>query len=59
MMLKVMSCIDPQIEGGNSIQLMKECMAQVSLSNPFTHTLKGAVLTVEASGLLRGKREAR
>ncbi|XP_011619994.2 protein-glutamine gamma-glutamyltransferase 5-like isoform X2 [Takifugu rubripes] len=48
-----------RIEGGDSIQLRKECTAQVSFSNPFTHVLKGALLTVEGSGLLQGKREAR
>lgn len=49
----------PQIEGGNSIRLKKECTAHVSVSNPFTQMLKGAVLAVEGFGLMQGKHEAR
>ena len=48
-----------QIEGGDSIQMKKEHTAQVSFTNKFTRALSGAVLTVEGSGLLHGKQEAR
>ncbi|XP_034447635.1 protein-glutamine gamma-glutamyltransferase 5-like [Hippoglossus hippoglossus] len=48
-----------EIEGGDSIQINKEHTVQVSFTNEFTKTLTGAVLTVEGSGLLKGKHEAR
>ncbi|XP_049438018.1 protein-glutamine gamma-glutamyltransferase 5-like isoform X3 [Epinephelus fuscoguttatus] len=48
-----------EIEGGDSIQTRKEHTAQVSFINTFTKSLRGAVLTVEGSGLLQGKHEAR
>ncbi|GLD72752.1 protein-glutamine gamma-glutamyltransferase 2-like protein, partial [Lates japonicus] len=46
-----------EIEGGDSIQMKKEHTVQVSFTNNFTKTLSGAVLTVEGSGLLKGKQE--
>ncbi|KAM7410878.1 hypothetical protein PAMA_021037 [Pampus argenteus] len=51
--------ITVEIEGGDSIQMWKQHTAQVSFTNTFTKALNGAVLTVEGSGLLRGKQEAR
>lgn len=48
-----------EIAEGDSIQMRKEHTAQVSFINTFTKTLCGAVLTVEGSGLLQGKHEAR
>uniref|UniRef100_A0A4W6CMY1 protein-glutamine gamma-glutamyltransferase n=1 Tax=Lates calcarifer TaxID=8187 RepID=A0A4W6CMY1_LATCA len=48
-----------EIEGGDSIQMKKEHTVQVSFTNNFTKTLSGAVLTVEGSGLLKGKQEVR
>uniref|UniRef100_A0A3B4ZQM6 Protein-glutamine gamma-glutamyltransferase 5-like n=1 Tax=Stegastes partitus TaxID=144197 RepID=A0A3B4ZQM6_9TELE len=48
-----------EIEGGDSIQIKKQHTAQVSFSNLFISSLPGAVLTVEGSGLLQGKQEAR
>ncbi|XP_070694981.1 protein-glutamine gamma-glutamyltransferase 2-like [Pempheris klunzingeri] len=48
-----------EVEGGDTIQMKKEITAQVSFTNPFTKSLTGAVLTVEGSGLLQGKHEAR
>ncbi|XP_044207376.1 protein-glutamine gamma-glutamyltransferase 5-like [Thunnus albacares] len=48
-----------EIEGGDSIQLKKEHTARVSFTNMFTKPLNGAVLTVEGSGLLQHKHEAR
>ncbi|CAJ1055298.1 protein-glutamine gamma-glutamyltransferase 2-like [Xyrichtys novacula] len=51
--------IKVEIEGGNTIKLTEEHTAQVSFINTFSQTLSGAVLTVEGSGLLEGKHEAR
>ncbi|XP_062248285.1 protein-glutamine gamma-glutamyltransferase 5-like [Platichthys flesus] len=51
--------ISIEIEGGDSIQINKEHTVQVSFTNELTKTLTGAVLTVEGSGLLKGKQEAR
>lgn len=51
--------MNPQIEGGDSIQMKKENTAHVSFVNTFGKTLSGAVLTVKASGLLVGKHEAK
>ncbi|XP_060930644.1 protein-glutamine gamma-glutamyltransferase 5-like [Limanda limanda] len=51
--------ISIEIEGGDSIQINKEHTVQVSFTNEFTKTLTGAVLTVEGSGLLKGKHETR
>ncbi|CAB1436188.1 unnamed protein product [Pleuronectes platessa] len=51
--------ISIEIEGGDSIQINKEHTVQVSFTNELTKTLTGAVLTVEGSGLLKGKHEAR
>ncbi|KAI3357171.1 hypothetical protein L3Q82_015628 [Scortum barcoo] len=48
-----------EIEGGDTVQMQREHTAQVSFSNMFTKILYQAVLTVEGSGLLQGKREAR
>ena len=49
----------PQIDGGDSIQVKKEHSVQVSFINRFSRTLTGAVLTVEGSGLMPGRQEAR
>uniref|UniRef100_A0A3B4UN21 Protein-glutamine gamma-glutamyltransferase 2-like n=1 Tax=Seriola dumerili TaxID=41447 RepID=A0A3B4UN21_SERDU len=51
--------INIEIEGGDSIQMRSEHTVQVSFTNKFTKALRGAVLTVEGSGLLKGKHEAR
>lgn len=51
--------MNPQIEGGSSVQMNKEHTAHVSFTNTFGKTLSGATLTVEGSGLLHGKHEAR
>lgn len=51
--------MNPQIEGGDSIQMKKEHTAHVSFVNTFGKTLSGAVLTVTGSGLLVGKHEAK
>ncbi|XP_074538299.1 protein-glutamine gamma-glutamyltransferase 5-like [Halichoeres trimaculatus] len=51
--------ITVEIEGGDTIKQNKEHTAQVSFINTFPQTLSGAVLTVEGSGLLGGKHEAR
>ncbi|XP_042348149.1 protein-glutamine gamma-glutamyltransferase 5-like [Plectropomus leopardus] len=51
--------INIEIEGGDSIQMKKEHTARVFFINKFTKSLSGAVLTVEGSGLLKGKHEAR
>lgn len=48
-----------EIEGGDSIQIKREHKAQVSFINKLSKTLNGVVLTVEGSGLLQGKQEAR
>uniref|UniRef100_A0A3Q3FPC3 Protein-glutamine gamma-glutamyltransferase 2-like n=1 Tax=Labrus bergylta TaxID=56723 RepID=A0A3Q3FPC3_9LABR len=48
-----------EIEGGDTIKLKDEHTAQVSFINTFPRTLNGAVLTVEGSGLLEGKHQAR
>ncbi|TMS16925.1 Protein-glutamine gamma-glutamyltransferase 5 [Larimichthys crocea] len=48
-----------EIEGGDSVHMKKDCTAQVFFINTFKKTLNGAVLTVEGSGLLQGKQEAR
>ncbi|XP_074499061.1 protein-glutamine gamma-glutamyltransferase 5-like isoform X2 [Sebastes fasciatus] len=48
-----------EIEGGDSIQMKKEHTVQVSFTNTFTKTLNGALLTVEGSGLLQCKHEAK
>ncbi|KAJ4933837.1 hypothetical protein JOQ06_006646, partial [Pogonophryne albipinna] len=47
------------IEGGGSIQMKKEYKAHVSFTNTCRNSVNGAVLTVEGSGLLQGKQEAR
>ncbi|KAG8002897.1 Protein-glutamine gamma-glutamyltransferase 2 [Nibea albiflora] len=51
--------ISIEIEGGDSVDLKKEHTAQVFFINTFKKTLNEAVLTVEGSGLLQGKQEAR
>ncbi|KAM6981908.1 protein-glutamine gamma-glutamyltransferase 2-like [Tautogolabrus adspersus] len=48
-----------EIDGGDTIRLKDEHTAQVSFINTFPKTLNGAVLTVEGSGLLEGKHQAR
>ncbi|XP_041654427.1 protein-glutamine gamma-glutamyltransferase 2-like isoform X2 [Cheilinus undulatus] len=48
-----------EIEGGDSIRLKEKQKAQVSFINTFSKTLNGAVLTVEGSGLLEDKQQAR
>ncbi|XP_056279638.1 protein-glutamine gamma-glutamyltransferase 5-like [Pseudoliparis swirei] len=48
-----------EIEGGDGIQMKKEHTAQVSFTNTLAKALTGAVLTVEGSGLLLGKHQAR
>ncbi|XP_028439713.1 protein-glutamine gamma-glutamyltransferase 5 [Perca flavescens] len=48
-----------EIKGGDSIQIKREHKAQVSFINKLSKTLDGVVLTVEGSGLLQGKQEAR
>ncbi|XP_028266555.1 protein-glutamine gamma-glutamyltransferase 5-like [Parambassis ranga] len=48
-----------EIKGGDRIQMKKEHTAKVSFTNHFTKPLKGAVLMVQGSGLLQGKRESR
>uniref|UniRef100_A0A3B4Y6T0 Protein-glutamine gamma-glutamyltransferase 5-like n=1 Tax=Seriola lalandi dorsalis TaxID=1841481 RepID=A0A3B4Y6T0_SERLL len=50
--------INIEIEGRDSIQMRSEHTVQVSFTNKFTKALRGAVLTVEGSGLLKGKHEA-
>ncbi|XP_060914093.1 protein-glutamine gamma-glutamyltransferase 5-like isoform X2 [Labrus mixtus] len=47
-----------EIDGGDTIKLKDEHTAQVSFINTFPKTLNGAVLTVEGSGLLKGKHQA-
>uniref|UniRef100_A0A3B4YB39 protein-glutamine gamma-glutamyltransferase n=1 Tax=Seriola lalandi dorsalis TaxID=1841481 RepID=A0A3B4YB39_SERLL len=49
--------INIEIEGRDSIQMRSEHTVQVSFTNKFTKALRGAVLTVEGSGLLKGKHE--
>ncbi|XP_019944411.2 protein-glutamine gamma-glutamyltransferase 2-like [Paralichthys olivaceus] len=51
--------ISMEIEGGDSLHIYKEHTVQVYFTNNLTKTLDGAVLTVEGSGLLKGKHEAR
>ncbi|KAI9531210.1 hypothetical protein NQZ68_000705 [Dissostichus eleginoides] len=51
--------ITVEIEGGDSIQMKKEYKAHVSFTNTCSNSVNGAVLTVEGSGLLQGKQEAR
>ncbi|XP_040908170.1 protein-glutamine gamma-glutamyltransferase E-like [Toxotes jaculatrix] len=51
--------ITMEIEGGDSIEMKKRYTALVSFTSKFDKTLKEAVLTVEGSGLLQGKHEAR
>ncbi|MEQ2164643.1 hypothetical protein GOODEAATRI_008801, partial [Goodea atripinnis] len=55
-----MSClpITLEIEGG-SVQIKKEKTAHVTFTNQLDRPLSGAVLSVEGSGLLYGKQEAR
>ncbi|XP_078110502.1 protein-glutamine gamma-glutamyltransferase 5-like isoform X2 [Sander vitreus] len=48
-----------EIKGGDSILIKTEHKAQVSFINKLSKTLNGVVLTVEGSGLLQGKQEAR
>ncbi|XP_078477662.1 protein-glutamine gamma-glutamyltransferase 2-like, partial [Lampetra planeri] len=48
-----------KIEGGDRIQMNKEHTAHVYFTNTLSRTLRGAVLTVEGSGLLKGKHEER
>ncbi|XP_035864082.1 protein-glutamine gamma-glutamyltransferase 5-like [Sander lucioperca] len=48
-----------EIKGGDSIQIKTEHKAQVFFINKLSKTLNGVVLTVEGSGLLQGKQEAR
>ncbi|TNN52564.1 Protein-glutamine gamma-glutamyltransferase 2 [Liparis tanakae] len=48
-----------EIEGGDDIQMKKEHTAQVCFTNTLAKALTGAVLTVEGSGLLLGKHQAR
>lgn len=48
-----------QIVGGDRIQMNTEHTAHVSFINRFAKMLSGAVLTVDGSGLLQGKHEAR
>ncbi|XP_034733559.1 protein-glutamine gamma-glutamyltransferase 5-like [Etheostoma cragini] len=48
-----------EIKGGDRIQIKREHKAQVSFINKLSKTLNGVVLTVEGSGLLQGKQEAR
>ncbi|KAI4824164.1 hypothetical protein KUCAC02_012701 [Chaenocephalus aceratus] len=51
--------ITVEIEGGGRIQMKKEYKAHVSFTNTCSSSVNGAVLTVEGSGLLQGKQEAR
>ncbi|KAM9829210.1 protein-glutamine gamma-glutamyltransferase 5-like [Syngnathus typhle] len=51
--------INIQVEGGDRIQMKKECIAIVSFTNQLNKPLGNAVLTVEGYGLLQGKHEAR
>ncbi|XP_037099763.1 protein-glutamine gamma-glutamyltransferase 5-like isoform X2 [Syngnathus acus] len=51
--------INIQVEGGDRIQMKKECIAIVSFTNQLNKPLGSAVLTVEGYGLLQGKHEAR
>lgn len=51
--------MNPQIEGGSSIRVNKGYTAHVSFTNTFGKTLSEATLTVEGSGLLQRKHEAR
>uniref|UniRef100_I3JRU3 protein-glutamine gamma-glutamyltransferase n=1 Tax=Oreochromis niloticus TaxID=8128 RepID=I3JRU3_ORENI len=48
-----------QIEGGNSIQVKKECTVLVSFTNCLSTALYEAVLTVQGAGLLEGKQVAK
>uniref|UniRef100_UPI0037E761C7 protein-glutamine gamma-glutamyltransferase 5-like isoform X2 n=1 Tax=Semicossyphus pulcher TaxID=241346 RepID=UPI0037E761C7 len=48
-----------EVEGGDSIHVRKTYTATVFFINTFAKTLNGAVLTVEGSGLIKGKQEAR
>ncbi|XP_041654555.1 protein-glutamine gamma-glutamyltransferase 2-like [Cheilinus undulatus] len=48
-----------EIEGGDTIKPKEKQTAKVSFTNTFSKPLNGAVLTVEGSGLLQGKQEAR
>ncbi|XP_037540307.1 protein-glutamine gamma-glutamyltransferase 5 [Nematolebias whitei] len=48
-----------QIEGGDRIQMKKEKSARVTFTNPFERALSEAVLSVEGSGLIKGKQEAK
>ncbi|XP_041654421.1 protein-glutamine gamma-glutamyltransferase 2-like isoform X2 [Cheilinus undulatus] len=48
-----------EIEGGDTIKQKEKQTAKVSFVNTFSKPLNGAVLTVEGSGLLQGKQEAR
>ncbi|KAG7239830.1 hypothetical protein INR49_030542 [Caranx melampygus] len=49
--------IDIEIKGGDSIQMSRQYVALVSFTNTFTKAVREAVLTVEGSGLLKGKQE--
>ncbi|XP_054602147.2 protein-glutamine gamma-glutamyltransferase 5 [Nothobranchius furzeri] len=51
--------ITVQVEGGDNIQVKKEKTAHVTFINPFNRPLSGVVLSVEGSGLLKGKQEAK
>lgn len=51
--------ISIEVQGGDVLQLRKEHTALVSFTNPFSLALSGAVLTVEASGLLEGKQQSK
>ncbi|XP_059190223.1 protein-glutamine gamma-glutamyltransferase 5-like isoform X2 [Centropristis striata] len=51
--------IDIEIEGGDTIQMKEQHTAQLFFINKYTKPLNGAVLTVQGSGLLQGKHEAR
>uniref|UniRef100_A0A3Q2QIM2 protein-glutamine gamma-glutamyltransferase n=1 Tax=Fundulus heteroclitus TaxID=8078 RepID=A0A3Q2QIM2_FUNHE len=51
--------ITMEIEGGDSVQLKKEKTVYVTFTNSLDKPMRGAVLSVEGSGLLQGKKEAR
>ncbi|XP_067096222.1 protein-glutamine gamma-glutamyltransferase 5-like isoform X1 [Osmerus mordax] len=51
--------ISIEVLGGDVLQLMKQHTALVSFTNTSSRPLRGAVLTVEASGLLEEKQQTR
>ncbi|KAM4610653.1 protein-glutamine gamma-glutamyltransferase 2-like [Polymixia lowei] len=51
--------ISIEVQGGDWIQVGKECTVHVSFTNTFTKVLAGVLLTVEGSGLIQGKDQTR